>query len=169
MVETKYNYTNKKDLLRQEAFMIETKWYKGNEDTKDAFLIRREVFIKEQGVPEEIEMDDQDETADHVVIYDRHKPIGTGRLILVDGQYIIGRIAVLQEARGAKIGDLIVRVLVRKAFDKGAQEVHLHAQTRVQGFYEKIGFVPFGEVYDEAGIPHISMVKKEDVAGCCHK
>ncbi|MBZ4646053.1 MAG: family acetyltransferase YjcF [Clostridia bacterium] len=147
--------------------MITTKWLTKGEDLSHAYKIREEVFIKEQNVPEELEKDELDKTAHHVVVYENNIPVATGRLVVTGGQYLLGRIAVLSEYRGKHLGDLVVRMLVRKAFDLGAQEVHLHAQTKVQKFYEKLGFVPYGETYMEAGIEHINMVKREDVKGHC--
>ena len=147
--------------------MIITKWLLPGDDLKDAYVIRTEVFVKEQNVPMEIEMDELDKTAQHVVVYNGTKPIATGRLVIKEEGYLLGRIAVLKEQRGLHLGDLVVRMLVRKAFDMGAQEVHLHAQTKVQKFYEKLGFLAYGDIYDEAGIEHINMVKKDDVAGRC--
>lgn len=147
--------------------MVETKWFYGAEGIQDALLIRRDVFVEEQKVPKEIEYDEWDQKAFHLVVYDQGIPKATGRCILKEGIYSLGRIAVVKEARGQGFGDLVVRMLVRKAFQQGAKEVHLHAQLQVQDFYEKLGFEAYGEVYEEAGIDHISMVRKEDVMGSC--
>ncbi|NLY43292.1 MAG: GNAT family N-acetyltransferase [Clostridiaceae bacterium] len=149
--------------------MVTTKWLSKFDKSSDAYLIRKEVFIKEQNIPEELEVDSLDESAHHLVVYENDTPVATGRLIIKDGKYYAGRIAVLKEHRGKHFGDLVVRMLVRKAFDLGAKEVHLHAQTRVKEFYEKIGFKAYGETFLDAGIEHISMVIKEDVHGHCCK
>jgi predicted GNAT family N-acyltransferase len=74
-----------------------------------------------------------------------------------DGRYYLGRIAVLPEYRKQNTGALIVKSLLKKAFDSGADEVHIHAQISVRGFYEKLGFIPYGKPFYEAGIEHISM------------
>lgn len=149
--------------------MIQTKWFQGRDGIKESAPIRLKVFVEEQGVPEEIEMDENDEFADHVVIYENSHPVATGRVIHLNGQFLIGRVAVLKDYRGKGYGDLGVRMLVRKAFDQGASEVHLHAQVKVQRFYEKIGFMPYGRTYQEAGIEHINMIMKEDVKGSCRE
>ncbi|HVJ48155.1 GNAT family N-acetyltransferase [Desulfitobacterium sp.] len=138
--------------------MITHKLLMGTDDLTDAFMIRRRVFIEEQGVPEYIELDSLDQTSEHIVIYDEGQPIGTGRLIVEDGRVLIGRVAVLKEYRSQKIGSIVVNELKGKAFDEGATEVHLHAQKAVQGFYEKLGFKAYGEDFEEAGIWHISMM-----------
>ncbi|MGE4283246.1 MAG: GNAT family N-acetyltransferase [Clostridia bacterium] len=147
--------------------MIKTKWSKGIQDFYDAYGIRKKVFIEEQNIPEAIEKDELDSIAYHVVIYENNIPIATGRLVIQNTEYLLGRIAVLKERRGEHFGDLVVRMLVRKAFDFGAQEVHLHSQLQAQKFYEKLGFIPYGKVYQEAGIDHIHMIKKEDVKSHC--
>lgn len=137
--------------------MITYKLLRGTDDLTDAFTIRRKVFIGEQGVPEDIELDSIDQTSEHIVIYDEDQPIGTGRLLVEDGMVLIGRVAVLKEYRSQKIGSIVVNQLRDKAFGNGATEVHLHAQKAVQGFYEKLGFRAYGEEFEEASILHISM------------
>lgn len=137
--------------------MIIHKFLRGTDDLTDAFTIRKKVFIEEQGVPEEIELDSIDQTSEHIVIYDEDRPIGTGRLLEEDGLTLIGRVAVLKDDRSQKIGSIVVNQLRAKAFENGATEVHLHAQRAVQGFYEKLGFEAYGEEFEEAGILHISM------------
>lgn len=153
--------------MRKGFSMIEAKWMLGTEELTDAFYIRKEVFIKEQQISEAIEYDEWDPKAFHVVVYEQGQPKATGRLIKQKDQYLLGRIAVLKEARGKGLGDLVVRMLIRKAFDLGATEVHIHAQISARPFYEKLGFEAYGDCYDEAGILHISMVKKEDIQGSC--
>lgn len=135
----------------------------------DAHIIRIKVFVNEQKVPEELEMDDKDKEAYHIVIYDGEKAVATGRLVLENKEYIIGRIAVIKKERRNGYGDLVVRILIRKAFDLGADKVIVHAQIGAMKFYEKIGFVASSEEYieDGTGIPHIDMIKNEDVNGHC--
>ena len=117
--------------------------------------IRRLVFIVEQHVPQDEEWDGRDEDSWHWIATDASDvPIGTGRL-LPDGQ--IGRMAVLNEHRGRGIGFAILEAAVDKARRLGMAEVFLHAQKHAIGFYEKAGFEPFGDEFDEAGIPHLAM------------
>jgi len=137
--------------------LMEIKWLKGTDDLSDAFYVRREVFIKEQGIDENLELDEMDARSDHLVIYMEGRPVATGRLVIADGKYLLGRIAVLKEFRGRKLGKLLVQNLMEKAFQKGAREIHIHAQTSVKAFYEKLGFNAYGDVYEEAGIEHINM------------
>ena len=151
-----------------ETGLITSKWFLGIDDLSDVYYVRRKVFIEEQGIPEEIEIDGTDADAYHLVLYEDGKPIATGRFLRIDNVYVIGRVAVLEESRGQKIGDLLMRVIIRRAFDFGASEQYVHAQESARGFYEKLGFTAYGESYYEAGIPHISMKHIGDVGGCGH-
>jgi predicted GNAT family N-acyltransferase len=141
--------------------LISTKWFTGNEDIIDAHTIRAKVFINEQNVPQEVEMDDKDREAVHVVVYNDEKAIATGRLLNQENEFLIGRIAVLKEERQKGFGDLVVKMLLRKAEDKGAKEVMVHAQMTASKFYQKLGFVAVGSEYieEDTNIPHIHMVK----------
>ncbi len=150
--------------------MIEGKFIHGDQDLAEVFKIRREVFCEEQHISEEEEFDDLDKEALHVIISEKQQNVAVGRLVKIDHYYKIGRIAVLKECRGMHYGDFVVRMLVDKAFQLGAKEVHVGAQTYAKGFYEKIGFKVDGEQYIEAGIPHLPMkiVKGSLCSGCGH-
>lgn len=116
--------------------------------------IRREVFIEEQAVPEAEEWDDEDAVCVHALASLNREPVGTGRL---NPGGKIGRIAVKAALRGRGIGTEILRVLLREAYHRGIREPYLHAQLQAVPFYEKLGFRVEGEVFDEAGIPHVRM------------
>lgn len=125
----------------------------------DAFLVRQEVFILEQGVPAELELDEFDSSAAHVLAYQDAHCIGTGRLLNLSAkQAQIGRMAVLAKFRGKGVGKQILRKLVELAASQGAREIILHSQVSAIPFYEKLGFQTQGNVYDEAGIPHRNMM-----------
>ena len=136
--------------------MIRIEWLEGTDDLTDAYRVRFQVFVKEQNVPEHIEIDDIDRIAQHM-LHTGIMLLLAGRLFVQDGRYYLGRIAVLPEYRKQNTGALIVKSLLKKAFDSGADEVHIHAQISVRGFYEKLGFIPYGKPFYEAGIEHISM------------
>ena len=133
---------------------------KSSQDLEDAFHVRREVFVKEQKVPEEEEFDRADLRSRHVVVYANTRPVATGRLFNDGETWLIGRISVLKECRGKKVGKLVVDKLLETAVKMGAGEVYIHAQTHAVSFYEKFGFVAYGETFLETNIEHISMVKK---------
>ena len=125
----------------------------------DAFLVRQEVFILEQGVPAELELDEFDPTAVHALAYQNTQCIGTGRLVdLGNGKAQIGRMAVLIEFRDKGIGKQILERLVNLAVSQGIREIILHSQVDAIPFYEKLGFTAEGASYDEAGIPHRNMI-----------
>ena len=122
---------------------------------QDATAIRFEVFVDEQKVPAEIELDEMDAVCLHAVAYDEAgKAIGTGRL-LPDGH--IGRMAVRQPGRGTGVGGAILTLLMDKARARGDAAVVLNAQTVAAPFYARHGFVQAGDVFDEAGIAHVEM------------
>ena len=120
-----------------------------------ASTVRHEVFVIEQHVPPELEMDEMDVQCIHAVAYDaQHQPIATGRL-LPDGH--IGRMAVRKIARGTGIGGLVLQRLIQAARTRGDAEVVLSAQVHAMGFYARYGFVAEGDVYMDAGIAHRTM------------
>lgn len=139
--------------------MIEIVRVKTAEEMEKVFEIRREVFIREQGVPEEIEMDGLDKDAVHVLAAVDGIPAGCGRLLYEDGEARIGRVAVRKEMRRRGIGDGICRLLMTIAGDSGASRVIINAQLTAVEFYEKLGFKKEGEVFTEAGIKHVRMVR----------
>jgi len=121
----------------------------------EAQRIRAAVFVAEQGVPFEIELDDWDERCEHALACDASgRPVGTGRL-LPDGH--IGRMAVLRESRGQGVGGLVLEALIGRARERGMRRVALNAQTHAAPFYVRFGFVVAGETFMEAGIPHVAM------------
>ena len=124
--------------------------------TEDICAIRYEVFVDEQNVPEELEIDGLDGEAKHVLTFVDAVPIGTGR-ILSDGH--IGRVAVLKNYRGLGIGKSIMKELVKCAQDLSLEKVWLSSQWHAHSFYLDLGFVCVGEIYKEAGINHIKMFR----------
>ena len=149
--------------------MIASEWLLGiNEsDLSEIRKIRHTVFCKEQQVPESVEIDGFDQSAIHVLTSMNNIPAATGRLLVTTDEFIIGRVAVLPEFRKKRLGDLVVRLLIRTAFDMGGKRQIVHAQLSAQDFYKKLGFTAIGEAYEEAGIPHITMVHEGDVSGGC--
>ena len=147
--------------------MIMSEWFSGDNNLNDIHMIRRKVFIEEQGVSESDEMDGTDINAIHLLIRDGKTPVATGRILIENGIFMLGRVAVLTEHRGKKYGDFVMRMLIRKAYELGGIEQHVHSQTHARGFYEKLGFTAVTEEYMEAGIPHVGMVRYGDIEGGC--
>jgi predicted GNAT family N-acyltransferase len=125
-------------------------------NTKDICAIRYKVFVGEQKVPEELEIDGFDDQAKHVLAFVDGVPIGTGR-ILSDGH--IGRVAVLKDYRGLGIGKSIMKDLIKWAQNMNLEKVWLSSQWHAHRFYLDLDFVCVGEIYKEAGIDHIKMFR----------
>ncbi|MER5180830.1 GNAT family N-acetyltransferase [Streptomyces sp. NPDC002896] len=141
------------------------------EDTADreaCFAVRKEVFVVEQGVPQDIEYDAYDADAVHVLaVRDDGVPLGTGRLLYGEAVAAktggdpavgsLGRLAVAKAARGLGAGAALVRAIEDAARERGLTAVDLHAQTHALGFYERLGYVAYGAEFPDAGIPHRAM------------
>lgn len=122
---------------------------------EEASRIRFAVFVEEQGVPADIEMDEHDVNCIHALARTEDgRVVATGRL-LPDGH--VGRMAVAKTHRGSGVGGRMLEALVAAARARGDRAVVLSAQTHASGFYRRHGFVAEGEVYEEAGIPHQDM------------
>lgn len=119
--------------------------------------IREQVFVREQGVPAELEWDDLDAACAHLLAYDMQgKPVGTARM-QADGH--IGRMAVLPEWRGRGVGSALLLMLIDLAATHGLDEVFLDAQVAAADFYYRHGFIASGEEFAAAGIPHLRMAR----------
>ena len=131
------------------------------EDWPEVLALRTRVFVREQGVPPEIEQDERDATAVHVVSRDAAgRVVATGRLLLpADGSAVagIGRMAADTSVRGQGHGAAVLAELHRQARRHGADAVELHAQVSARGFYERAGYTALGPEYLEAGIAHVTM------------
>ncbi len=127
----------------------------------DAVSVRVAVFVCEQGIPREEEIDELDDVAVHCVGYgDDGAPVAAGRLVLMDGYGKIGRMAVLKQHRSAGMGAAVLDALEREGAARGVRLFKLSAQLSARGFYDRAGYEAEGGVYDEAGIQHIAMWKR---------
>ena len=136
-------------------------------ERQGAVELRIQVFVAEQGVPAEIEVDehDADPATIHAVALHQGRVIATGRLVVEQddsGQPIgrIGRMAVASDWRRQGIGGQILQRLEQEARNLGLQRCHLHAQEYVKNFYANLGYQEQGEVFSEANIPHIAMTRE---------
>ncbi|MFJ4789241.1 GNAT family N-acetyltransferase [Streptomyces sp. NPDC088794] len=137
-------------------------------DREACFRVRKDVFVGEQGVPEDLEYDEYDAVAVHVLaVREDGVPLGTGRLLHGERAAAktggdlslgsLGRLAVTKDARGLGVGIALVRAIEDAARARGLAAVDLHAQTHALGFYERLGYEAYGPEYPEAGIPHRAM------------
>lgn len=125
---------------------------------QEAKDIRVEVFMKEQGF--ENEFDDIDDISFHIVVFDEEKPIGTCRFFKENDHYTIGRVAVLKEYRNQHIGNVLLESAAKEIKKLNGDLIVVHAQVRVSPFYEKQGYIQFGQIDDDEGVPHKWMKKK---------
>ncbi len=140
---------------------MEIRIAKTNEDMASVFALRFEVFVDEQKVPREIELDEEDSHALHFLAIEDGITVGCARLLLQDKEGHIGRLAVKKEYRARGIGSAICRFIMGDPCTRGCTRFWLHAQLRAVGFYQSLGFHPYGEPFWEAGIEHIGMEKRE--------
>jgi predicted GNAT family N-acyltransferase len=136
------------------------------QDRETCLRLRWTVFVEEQGVPPSLEKDEHDDPAAPTlhalaeIDSPRGQPVpaGTGRCIFpAPGLAKIGRMAVIDDARGRGLGAQLLRFLEDEAKKRGARRFTLAAQLTARAFYEKLGYAAVGEVFDDAGIPHVSM------------
>ncbi|WP_372570581.1 GNAT family N-acetyltransferase [Ruegeria jejuensis] len=129
------------------------------EDPAPCFALRYAVFVEEQGIPVDLEQDELDAVAVHLLARDGAHPIGAARVVFEDDFAKIGRLCVLAQARGTGLGAALVRHAVTVAqAQEGTTKVKLGAQVPAIRFYEKLGFRAVGPVYLDAGLDHRDMV-----------
>ncbi len=126
---------------------------------EDALHVRRVVFIEEQHVPEEEEIDQYEDECTHVVIYDQDQPIAAGRLRELEGLAKMERICVLASHRKYGVGKLVMEKLESLAKSKGIEKLKLNSQTHAEDFYKKLGYETISDIFMDAGIPHVTMIK----------
>ena len=141
---------------KERRIILNTKTYTTlPQEAKD---IRIEVFMKEQGF--ENEFDDIDDVSFHIVAFDEEKPIGTCRFFKENNHYTIGRVAVLKEYRNQHIGQSLLESAEKEIKKLNEGLIVVHAQVRVSRFYEKKGYIQFGQIDDDEGVPHMWMKKR---------
>lgn len=147
---------------------LEVKRVDSDQEAEAVRLLRIRVFVDEQGVSPEVEIDKYDplygdlsiDTVIHAVAYTSGIVVGTGRLILdMPENARIGRMAVEASLRRSGVGSELLAFLENEARSQGVKQVTLHAQNHAKGFYAKYGYMECGETFLEAGILHIEMKK----------
>ena len=126
----------------------------------DALSVRFDVFIDEQKVPKELEVDEFETQALHLVLYKDNQAIGTARVLDISAQtHKIQRVAVIKEARNKGLGAAIMKEIERYLQTTDAKSLTLGAQVHAVPFYKKLGYTVVGEEFMDAGIPHLTMTK----------
>jgi predicted GNAT family N-acyltransferase len=130
---------------------------KPNEDFSVSYEIRKTVFVEEQNIPIENEMDGLDAECFHIVLFNETAPAGSGRLYIKNDIARLGRVAVLKGARGKGYASVICKALIDIAKREKSKCITLDSQAYVSSLYEKLGFIRDGDEFMEEGIPHFKM------------
>ena len=130
------------------------------EDISEAMKIRLPVFVEEQNIPKENELDKNDKISYHAVLYENNIPVACGRLYYTDNIAHIGRVAVLKEHRRKGYATAVCKKLIDIAISRNFNDITLDAQKYVVGLYEKLGFKVVGDEFLDENIPHFKMVLK---------
>ncbi|CAM3768435.1 GNAT family N-acetyltransferase [Mesobacillus thioparans] len=139
---------------------MEVKIVNSEQELADAFEVRKTVFIHEQNVPEEEEIDQFESDSVHFVLYDDNsKPAGAGRFRVLDGVGKVERICVLKGNRKTGAGVAVMNKIEDYARSHGIKTLKLNAQTHAIPFYSRLGYETVSEEFMDAGIPHKTMKK----------
>ncbi|UOR13102.1 GNAT family N-acetyltransferase [Halobacillus amylolyticus] len=130
-----------------------------HEELSDAHRVRRNVFIKEQGVSEQDEHDAFEDQATHIVGYFDGEPFAAARLRFIEDYAKLERICVEKAHRGNSFGKQIIHYMETVIKDEGYSRAKLNSQTHAEGFYESLGYRTVSEEFMDAGIPHVTMIK----------
>ncbi|MFD1206045.1 MULTISPECIES: GNAT family N-acetyltransferase [Sporosarcina] len=140
--------------------MFEVKIACTEKERDDAFFVRKKVFVEEQGVPLNLEIDEFDKSATHFVVYEDERPIGAGRIREIqEGIGKVERVCILKEYRGKHLGNLAMKALEKQAQETKMKKIVLNAQSYAIPFYEKLGYVVTSPEFMDADIPHRAMEK----------
>lgn len=130
------------------------------QELNDAFSVRKTVFVGEQHVPKEEEIDQFEDRATHFVLYHEGTPVGAGRFRILNDYGKVERICVLKKARKRGAGKAIMMKIEQFALAQGLHQLKLNAQTHAIPFYAELGYEVVSEEFLDAGMPHKTMVKK---------
>ncbi|MCP8615609.1 GNAT family N-acetyltransferase [Salirhabdus salicampi] len=131
-----------------------------DEERNDAYYVRNTVFVEEQNVPPEEEIDEHENEATHFVGYVNEQPVAASRLRFMDQYGKLERICVRKEYRGNHYGKEIIQFMEDEIKNQGFQKAKLNAQTHAEGFYQSIGYKTISGEFMDAGIPHVTMIKQ---------
>jgi predicted GNAT family N-acyltransferase len=146
---------------RNNMHELKYKLVSGDSELKAAFEVRRQVFVEEQNISEDLTFDDHDSQALHMVVMYGDKAIGTARVtFLSDNQAKLERMAILKHFRRRGIGRRFIDYLIEELSKRQIEQIVLHAQYAVTAFYKSCGFEESGQPFYEAGLKHIKMQKQ---------
>ena len=131
-----------------------------DQEQNEAYRIRKVVFVDEQNVPMDLEIDEHEEASIHFIAYDGKDVVGASRLRFVGEYGKLERICVLKSYRGKSYGKKLIDKMEEEIINKGYKKAKLHAQTHAKEFYERLGYVVISDEFMDAGIPHVAMTKE---------
>ena len=148
--------------------MIKGQYLSNGDDLTKVHDIRKAVFTEEYGIPEDVELDDDDIMAMHVILDYENEKVGTGRMKYDGETFILDKMAVLKEHRNNGYGEFIVRMLLDKVFLANGKEIFTDATKDTVEFFKKIGFVEIGDEYERDKLIYVPMkVQKGSVKTKC--
>ncbi|MGA9287367.1 MAG: GNAT family N-acetyltransferase [Anaerobacillus sp.] len=142
-----------------QSTLMQVKVVQSKKELDDAFRVRQAVFVEEQKVPPELEIDEKEEVAIHFVAYDEQTPTAAGRLRVLDHIAKVERICVLMNYRNTGLGQQLMNAIENHARKLELNEMKLNAQMGAVRFYDKLGYEIVSEEFMDAGIPHVTMLK----------
>lgn len=140
--------------------MIEVRVATTEQELKDVYSVRRQVFVIEQKVPEDIEVDDKEAESIHFIVYDEKQPVGAGRLRIDGTTAKAERVCVLSEQRGRGLGAQTMSAMERYSQEKLLETLKLNAQIQAEVFYKRLGYETISDTFYDANILHVTMSKK---------
>lgn len=129
------------------------------QEKQDAYYVRNQVFVIEQQIPSEIEIDEHEDTSVHFVAYKHNKPVGAARVRIIDDYAKVERVCVLKDFRHDGIGNLIMNKIEQFIKEQYGLPIMLNAQLEVVPFYKQRGYTVSSIIFYEANIPHVAMKK----------
>ena len=138
---------------------MEVRVVETEQEQNDAFKVRHTVFVDEQNVPAELEIDEHENDATHFVAYDKSVAVAAGRFRVLDNQAKVERICVLRHYRSTGLGFHLMSAIESHAKELSLIGTKLNAQISAVGFYEKLGYQIISDQFMDAGIPHVTMTK----------
>lgn len=140
--------------------MMDIKIVESKEEREQAYHVRAAVFVEEQHVPPEEELDQYDAEAIHFIGYVGDKPVAASRLRYAESYGKLERICVVASERGKSYGKMVMQQMEAEIRNNGFSKAKLNAQTHAKAFYERIGYKTISGEFIDAGIPHVTMIKE---------
>lgn len=131
-----------------------------NEEKQHAYSVRTVVFVDEQNVPPELELDEFDEQAIHLIGYENETPTAASRVRFVENYGKLERICVLKDERGKAYGSQMIKAMENIISSEGFSKAKLNAQSHALEFYQRLGYKTVSGEFIDAGIPHVTMIKE---------